>query len=242
MIVGLDRAIKPVWIHETLSMAKPGIDISELKKMVMDALIEISGKEARSKIFTVIARYFIDTQKVKGKRVVVKSPLLYLVKEHSMEELIPIYLATMMIRGDSIRYVTEILYKRYGDRVFEKDVLRNEVYDKYGYRKVSKAFISAYTSTLKNFGVLESIEKNKLAFKFPIPLTEFQKIIILGLHIWYMHANPITLDEFFSNKYTSIFSWGDMEKILKRDWSKYGIRSVIRNKEMFVYLDNRWYI
>ena len=242
MIVGLDRAIKPVWIHEALSMAKPGIDISELKKGVMDALIEVSGKETRRKIFTIIARYFIDTQKVKGKPVVVNSPLLHLVKEHSMEELIPIYLATIMIRGDSIRYVTEILYKRYGDGVFEREALRDVVYGKYGYREVSRKFIQAYISTLKNFGVLESIEKNKLTFKFPLHLTEFQKIIILGLHIKYMHANPITLDEFLSNKYTSIFSWGEMEKTLKGDWSKYGIRSVIRNKEMFVYLDDRWYI
>ena len=241
MIVGLDRAIKPVWIQEALTMAEEGMTISELKERVMNSLVEVAGKEAKSKIYTVIARYFIDSEKDKGKSKVVNNPLIVLAKKHTLEEMSPIYLGMLIIRSESVRYVTETLYNRFRNSVFEKKDLREVVYGRYGYRYVSMKFIWAYLNTFQSFKVLEILSKDKIAFKFPINLEDFQKVVILGLHMKYSHVNPITIDEFLSQKHMEIFEWGDLSRLLKRDWTEYGINGVIRTREMFVYLDNAWW-
>ena len=58
-MIGFDRPLRPHWIYETLLVAEPGQKLSELNKPFESIARELTGKEGKRKVRTVLFRCFL---------------------------------------------------------------------------------------------------------------------------------------------------------------------------------------
>ena len=63
VMIGFDRPLKPRWIYETLLLVKPGQKLSELNDAFEKVARELTGKEGKRKVRTVLFAIFYVIQK-----------------------------------------------------------------------------------------------------------------------------------------------------------------------------------
>ncbi len=180
-MIGFDRPIKPRWIYETLLLAEPGQRLSELNEPFEKIARELTGKEGKRKVRTVIFRYFLRDPENRS-RVRQKLPLKELSHKENYEFMRPIYLFYLVGSSSILYKISGHLFRLYG---FEKPVntafLRKKMTGKYGDRDVVKRSVRSFLKTLTYFGITES--KNGLTrLTRPLPVDKEQLCIILQVY------------------------------------------------------------
>jgi len=153
-VIGFDRPLRPHWIYESLLLAKPNQKLSELNQPFEDIVRELTGKEGKRKVRTVLFRCFIrDENNI--TRVRSDLPLKTLSEEHGLNFMIPIYLMYLIGNTDVLIKISGNIFRLYnfGDEInlrFQKE----KMIDVFGDRDVVTKATGAFIQTLEFFGVV----------------------------------------------------------------------------------------
>ena len=74
-MIAFDRPLRPRWIYETLQLAEPGQRLTELNLPFEGIATELTGKEGKRKVRTVLFRCFLrdeENQARAKKRLLLK--------------------------------------------------------------------------------------------------------------------------------------------------------------------------
>lgn len=214
-MIGFDRPLRPNWIYESLLLAEPGQKLSELNKPFENIARELTGKEGKRKVRTVLFRCFLRDADNRT-RVKEKLWLKELSREHGLEFMIPIYLFYLIAGTDTLRVISDHIFRLYdfGDDI-NLSFLKQKMVEAYGDRDVVPRAAGAFIKTLTHFGVIDSCDK-RLVLKKRIPVNEVQARIILQL--WaseILQAPQISLNDLPINV-SNWFEWPDLRIIAQR--------------------------
>ena len=193
-IIGFDRPLHPRWIYETLLLAQPGQNMSELNKPFEGIARELTGKEGKRKVRTVLFRCFLR-DKNNSARVRNKLTLKDLSLRYGYEFMIPIFLFYLVANTGIILKISEHLFRLYdfGDEI-NTAFLREKMISHHGERDVVVRSARAFLRTMSNFGVVKN-SNGKWFFEERLPLNEEQFRIILQLYAHEVLCSPqIALD------------------------------------------------
>ena len=66
-MIGFDRPLRPRWIYESLLLAEPGQRLTELNQPFEEIACELTGKEGKRKVRTVLFRCFLRDSNNKSR-------------------------------------------------------------------------------------------------------------------------------------------------------------------------------
>lgn len=217
MIVGLDRPLKPIWIHNYLRILEPGDTNKDVKRKFDAVVFERAGKEGRRKIRTIVLRYFVDTAGKGNKLKVIESPLLTYSKNFDINFMSPLYLLVLLIKGPSIRYVFErMLNYAVGKDSVSRDIIYWIASEKMGEREIVRRFTNCFITTMANFNVLEPVVEDKYVLKRRIELSEERIAVWILLYTWYVSGRVLTLNTLEDLKFLDFFDMGDLESVIQK--------------------------
>jgi hypothetical protein len=205
-VIGFDRPIRPRWIYETLLLAEPGQKLSDLNKPFESIARELTGKEGKRKVRTVLFRYFLRSEESKAK---VKNDLFLkdLSLEYGYDFMVPIYLFYLIGKSGVLYKVSEHLFRLYSfDSYINVSFLKEKIIDSYGDRDVVSRFVRSFLKTLEYFNMTTESD-NKYFLKNPLRVTEDQFRLMLDIYGKDIINSPqIPLDDLP----TPIFSYFDL--------------------------------
>ena len=180
-MIGFDRPLKPRWIYETLLLAEPGQRLQELNLPFEKVARELTGKEGKRKVRTVLFRYFIRDADKQG-RARSELPLKKLSHQKGCEYMKPIYLFYLVGSSPTLYKITEDLFRLYSyGKAVNTVFLQQKVTDRFGERDVVNRSVRSFLKTLSYFGVMQTMNDN-LMLKKPLPVNKEQLRIILQLY------------------------------------------------------------
>lgn len=161
-MIGFDRPLKPRWIHETLQLWRPNTPLREFYMDFNQIVHELSGREGKRKVRTVLFRYFFDSTGHGSNQVTTKESLLASIsRQNSLEELKPVYLMILINRSKTLQEILENLVRLFP---FGKAIITEQLIDKtvrvHGERDVVKRSTRSFLMTLTHFGILKKQTKN----------------------------------------------------------------------------------
>lgn len=158
-MIGFDRPLHPRWIYETLLLAQPGQNISELNKPFESIVRELTGKEGKRKVRTVLFRCFLR-DKNNGARVRENLVLKDLSLQNGYGFMVPIYLFYLVSKTEIILEISEHLFRlySYGSEI-NTLFLREKMISLHGERDVVVRSARSFLKTMSNFGVVENSNK-----------------------------------------------------------------------------------
>lgn len=205
-MIGFDRPLRPAWIYESLLLAEPGHKLCELNQPFEHIVRELTGKEGKRKVRTVLFRCFLrDIDKPDR----VRKPLWLkeLSEKHGFDFMVPIYLFYLVASTSTLITISDHIFRLYdfGSEV-NRAFVKRKMAEGYGERDVVKRSTGAFIKTLVYFGVME--EKDRcVQLKKRLPLDTEQAHIILLLWAREIICSPqIALN----NLPEPIFNWFEM--------------------------------
>jgi len=203
-MIDFDRPLRPRWIYESLILATPGQKLTELNKPFENIARELTGKEGKRKVRTVLFRCFVRDENNKT-RVRKKIPLKTLSQEHPLEYMTPIYLFYLIGKTDILWKISDHIFRlyRFGNEI-NVPFLKKKMIENFGERDVVNRAIGSFIQTLEYFGVVERdgatiILKNRLNLsdeQIRVILQIYGNEIIHSPHISLNHL-PKALFEYF---------------------------------------------
>ena len=193
-MIGFDRPLRPQWIYESLVLVKPGQNLSELNKPFESIAKELTGKEGKRKVRTVLFRCFIRDEKFKTKAKnvnVIKDFTL----QYGYEFMIPIYLFYLIGKTETLMKISEHLFRLYdfGSEI-NLQFLKEKMADAFGDRDVVTRSAAAFIKTLEFFNVVTT-DKDKIVLKKRLSVNDEQTRIVLQLFaLEIIHAPQISLN------------------------------------------------
>jgi len=123
---------------------------------------ELSGREGKRKVRTVLFRYFLDFRGHGPNQVTTQESLLALTsRQSSLDELKPVYLIVLLDRSQTLQKILENLIRLFP---FGKTIFTEQLIDKtvkiHGERDVVKRSTRSFLMTLVHFGILKRQTKN----------------------------------------------------------------------------------
>ena len=179
-MIGFDRPLKPQWIYETLILAEPGKKLSELNKPFEGIARELTGKEGKRKVRTVLFRYFLRSEESNNQ---VRNDLVLkdMSEKHGYEFMVPIYLIYLIGKAGVLYKISEHLFRLYSfNTVINVSFLKEKIIDVHGDRDVVSRSVSSFLKTLIYFNVAV-YENKKIVLKSPLVLDEEQFSLIIQL-------------------------------------------------------------
>ena len=161
-MIGFDRPLKPRWIHETLQLWRPGTPLRDFYKDFNQIVYELSGKEGKRKVRTVLFRYFFDFEGHAQNQITTReSPLASVSRQASLDELKPAYLIVLLDRSMILQEILRNLVRLFpfGKTIITKQLIDNTV-QLHGERDVVKRSTRSFLMTLVHFGILKKQTKN----------------------------------------------------------------------------------
>lgn len=170
-MIGFDRPLRPLWIYETLKTVKEGKPISDYNSIFEDIARELTGKEGKRKVRTVLFRSFIYLAREKTKTVK-NSFLMKWANKYSAKALTPIFFAKLLMDYEVLRFVS-IRIASFVDskgHINTKHFM-NKFIQEYGDRDIVRRSLRAFFATLEHFNLannvsvteIELLEKYKLS-------------------------------------------------------------------------------
>jgi hypothetical protein len=195
-MIGFDRPLRPRWIYETLLMAEPGQKLSELNLPFEQVARELTGKEGKRKVRTVLFRYFLRDEQ-KQTRVREQLPLKALTEELGFDFMRPIYLFYLVGSADTLFKISEHLFRLYGYGSKVNPVfLQQKMAGSFGDRDVVLRAARSFLQTLAHFGIIESQDGAGLSLKKPLSVNEEQLRVMLQLYAKeILHSPQISLHQ-----------------------------------------------
>jgi len=180
-MIGFDRPLKPRWIYDSLLLAEPGQKLIELNEPFEGIAKELTGKEGKRKVRTVLFRCFIRDERNRGR---VKEDLILreLSMKYGQDFMLPIYLFYLIGKTEIIFSISKHLFRLYDfSGKINVKFLRQHMVNRFGDRNVVKKATGAFIKTLSFFSIVE-YSKNGTYLKKKLPLSEKQLRIILTIY------------------------------------------------------------
>jgi len=179
-MIGFDRPLKPQWIYETLLLAEPGQKLNDLNKPFESITKELTGKEGKRKVRTVLFRYFLRNEESNNK---VKNELILkdMSLNYGLEFMAPIYLFYLIGKAEVLYKTSEHLFRLYSfGATINVPFLKEKIIDAYGDRDVVSRSVSSFLKTLIYFNV--AAENNKdIILESPLVIDEEQFSLMVQL-------------------------------------------------------------
>jgi len=220
-MIGLDRPLKPEWIYKTLQMFEVGEKPTVYNIPFEEIAAELIGKEGKRKVRTVIFRSFLYTMQTE-KNKIESNQFMESVKNYSLEEMKPLFLAKLFIDYEIVRnIIRKIFLVMQGDRSFSSNILRKQMVKTYGDRDVVKRSLRAVLSTLENFKYLSKLN-NQFRLNDLIILSEYQTRYFINLYgAYYLKSKSVDLDS-FDEAFILFFDLSGIYEVAKKyhshDW------------------------
>jgi len=137
-MIGFDRPLRPHWIYESLLLAHPGQQLSDLNKPFEGIAKELTGKEGKRKVRTVLFRCFLRDESNQTK---VRNDLILkdLTIKYGFEFMRPIYLFYLLAKTETLIKISEHIFRLYD---FGSEInllfLKKKIVDTSGERDVVK--------------------------------------------------------------------------------------------------------
>ncbi len=198
-MIGFDRPLRPRWIYETLLMAQPGQKLSELNLPFEQVARELTGKEGKRKVRTVLFRYFIRDEHNQTRardRLLLKE----LTEEFGFEFMQPLYLFYLVGSVDTLFKISDHLFRlySYGSQV-NPVFLQQKMAGAFGDRDVVLRATRSFLQTLAYFGIMEARDGAGLLLKKPLSVGEEQLRVMLQLYAKeILHSPQISLQQLHS--------------------------------------------
>lgn len=214
-MIGFDRPIRPHWIYESLLLAKPGQKLTELNLPFEEITRELTGKEGKRKVRTVLFRCFLRDP-TDQRRVRDKLWLKELSEQHDLTFMTPIYLFYLIANTDTLITISEHIFRLYewGSNI-NAAFLKRKMIEGAGDRDVVSRSVGSFISTLNFFKVVTESNKKMILDK-PLPISEEQASIMLQLwsgelrhmpQIDLNHLPPVVFDW---------FNWPDLRAVARK--------------------------
>jgi len=155
-MIGFDRPLKPRWIYEALQLWRPNTRLKEFYSDFNQIAHELSGREGKRKVRTVLFRYFFDFEGHAPNQITTQKSFLALVsRQGSLDELKPVYLIVLLDRSETTRKILDNILRLFP---FGKSISTEQLIDKtvklHGERDVVKRSTRSFLMTLVHFGIL----------------------------------------------------------------------------------------
>lgn len=179
-MIGFDRPLRPRWIYESLLLARPGQQLSNLNKPFEGIAKELTGKEGKRKVRTVLFRCFLRDESNQTK---VRNDLILkdLTVKYGFEFMRPIYLFYLLAKTETLIKISEHIFRLYD---FGSEInllfLKKKIVDTSGERDVVKRAVGAFISTLASFGIIDERGSGPV-LKQRLFLDEEQACVVLKL-------------------------------------------------------------
>jgi len=180
-MIGFDRPLRPQWIYESLLLARPEQQLSDLNKPFEGIARELTGKEGKRKVRTVLFRCFLRDESNQTK---VRSDLILkdLTSKYGFEFMKPIYLFYLLAKTETLIRISEHIFRLYD---FGSEInllfLKKKIVDASGERDVVKRSVGAFISTLASFGVVDE-SSGKPFLKQRLRLDDEQVYVVMKLY------------------------------------------------------------
>ena len=214
-MIGFDRPIRPRWIYDSLLLAEPGQKLTELNLPFEEIARELTGKEGKRKVRTVLFRCFLRDPANK-MRVRKKLWLKELSKQHDLAFMTPIYLFYLIGSTETLITISEHIFRLYEwDNEINLIFLKRKMVEGAGDRDVVARSAGSFVNTLQFFEVITESDK-KLKLDKPLKINEEQSAIILQL--WareIRHMPQIDLNH-LPPVIFNWFNWPDLRAVARK--------------------------
>jgi len=188
-MIGFDRPLKPRWIFECLLLANPGQQLTELNGPFEQIARELTGREGKRKVRTVLFRCFLRDEQNKARargNLVIKDLSL----KYGLAFMTPVYLFYLVARTEVLKKMSEHIFRLYDfGQEIKMSFVKAKMVDSFGERDVVTRSAGAFIQTLKNFGVVERVD-GRLMLQKRLPVDEEQTRVILQLFALEILGSP----------------------------------------------------
>jgi hypothetical protein len=164
-MIGFDRPLRPHWIYESLLLAEPGQKMTELNLPFENIARELTGKEGKRKVRTVLFRCFLRSEDNETR---VRNALFLkdLSADKGLEFMKPIYLFYLVGKTDTLVKISKHIFRLYdfGEEI-NIQFLKNKMIDEFGERDVVGRATGAFIQTLEYFGIVQKAGTNAVLKK-----------------------------------------------------------------------------
>ena len=224
---GFDRPLKPLWIYQFIEEVEVGDKIYNHRAAFDSILWELDGNVGKRKVITVLSRYYLKNIANPQGRVVENVPIIEICKNYPLERIKPLLLFQLLMRSNTIRFLTKMIHEIYGfgnniNQVF----LRKKVIEKFGEKDISARSLRNLLSTLVDFDVLEKCDK-EYKWKNKLGVDELNACYMLKLYAEDFKESPqINLDDIedYLFVYFTKPDYGQIAKKYNRKLWDYSIR------------------
>lgn len=179
-VIGFDRPLRPHWIYECLLLAKPGQRLTELNSPFEQIARELTGREGKRKVRTVLFRCFLRDEQ---NRTRVRSNLVLkdLSLQYGLAFMTPVYLFYLVARTEVLRRISDHIFRLYdyGCEI-KTGFLKAKMVESFGERDVVLRSTGAFIQTLEHFGVVARLYGRPVLYR-RLPVSEEQVRIMLQL-------------------------------------------------------------
>ena len=153
-MIGFDRPLRPRWIYDSLLLAEPGQKLTELNLAFEEIARELTGKEGKRKVRTVLFRCFLRNPANRA-RVRDNLWLKELSEKYDLAFMAPIYLFYLVASTDTLIIISEHIFRLYewGSEI-NSAFLKRKMVEGNGERDVVIRSVSSFLNTLLHFEVI----------------------------------------------------------------------------------------
>ena len=220
-MIGLDKPFKPEWIYKILRLSKPGTQYQELKSDFED-IIHFRGKEAKRKSLTVIKRYYLELDKVKGKEYIKENVLHDLALKYSFETMKPLLLFVLLLKCDIAKFIQKKINLMFSNGKVDSLVLLSDARKNYGDRRIIRYAVSYYLTILGHFEVLKKVKSSYTWRDRKLSCPNYLLREMILLYAKESSTSEIELAKLKDDVVFSLFDLSDLEDVLReynsKDW------------------------
>ena len=179
-MIGFDRPLRPRWIYDSLLLAEPGQKTSEFNQSFLEVVRELTGKEGKRKVRTVLFRCFLRDP-ANQIRVRENLWLKELSEQYDLVFMTPVYLFYLIASTETLITISEHIFRLYewGSEI-NPGFLKRKMVERNGERDVVVRSVRSFLNTLIYFEVVTKSGK-KMILNKPLQINEEQAAIMLEL-------------------------------------------------------------
>jgi len=214
-MIGFDRPLKPRWIYDSLLLAEPGQKLIELNQPFEEIARELTGKEGKRKVRTVLFRCFLRDSANRA-RVRKNLWLKELSEKYDLAFMTPIYLFYLIASTETLITISEHIFRLYewGSEI-NLTFLKRKMVEGAGDRDVVARSAGSFVNTLMFFEVITEADR-KLILKKALAVNEEQAAIMLQLWARELRHTPqIDLSQLPPAVF-ACFNWPDLRAVARK--------------------------
>jgi len=235
---GLDRPVKASWIYNTIQIVEKEKKIRKYKNKIDDLFYELSGKDGKRKVRTVISRYFLRSKNNPRAQKVANLPIIDIAKSLSYEKTKPLLLFQLFLRAEIVRVLTKMIKEIYGkNRKMNYKYLRKKIIQKLGERDISSRSLRNYLYTMESFDIL-NWDNERINWEKDLNISEKQLVLMLYLYSKeYINSSQIIIND-INELLLYFFKTPDINKICKKYNNDYWQYSVGVKQSKIIFYDD----